>query len=468
MRGLPFIRPFNKYGHSLDSPCRVSAIVLIMLTLVTSAVFVALRCYFSEPVSDDLLYRFILDDNPLGNNEYSAFVTGWGDALQSQSVQYFHSNGRFIVHVLVQMFAGPWGHVAFSVFTGCLIFVVMSLIGLYCVRGRLKCNPLIWLGIAIAYLYLFQSDSRMWYLIVGCMNYLYPMFCVLLFLILFRHFGNMEHRPSPLVLILLGAAGFITGWSQECYSLPLSGGVFLSLISARFRRERVSGACLILALTLWAGTCILIFAPGNFVRLRESSGLILTALNGLRLLAGTKLFWIMLAGLVAFRLYDKTVYKAFVNDNAMVLMTLVIALCFGMIANTLPQSFNGIAFYSCILIFSMAGYIPAAGNKKALNIASAGLLCLLVWHQARIVEGCIQVRDINKQFVHNYIASTDGVVEIPEIHLPGDVAPFVNNWFTSEVRWWLMFTIEQYYTKGEKPIILLDKEGHKLNASANR
>ncbi|MDE5734067.1 MAG: hypothetical protein K2H83_02875, partial [Duncaniella sp.] len=272
--------------------------MLILLTLVGSAVFVGLRCSLKEPVSDDLLYRYVLDSNPLGENDYSTLVSGWKDAIKSQTAQYFYSNGRFFVHVLVQMFAGPWGFKAYSVFAACLFFVVAVLFGFYCLPSGRRYNTLLWLGISVAYLYLFQSNSGTWYSIAGGLNYLLPMFPVLVFLLLYRRFGREVHRESPLLYVLAGVIGFVTGWSQECYSLPLSGGVFLALSISLFRHERIAPAIWVLAVSLWIGTSILVFAPGNFVRLGTRPGLLYSMVNGVKLLAGTRLFWLMIASLI--------------------------------------------------------------------------------------------------------------------------------------------------------------------------
>lgn len=433
---------------------------MILLTFVGSALFVGLRCILREPISDDLLYRYVLDNNPLGENDYSTLVSGWKDAVESQIVQYFYSNGRFFIHVLVQMFAGPWGFKAYSVFTACLFFVVTVLFGIYCLPSGRRYNPLFWLGISVAYLYLFQSNSGTWYSIAGGLNYLLPMFLVLVFLLLYRRFGRDVQRESPLLYALLGVVGFVVGWSQECYSLPLSGGVFLALSLSLVRHERIAPAIWVLAVSLWIGTCILVFAPGNFVRLGTRPGLLSSLVNGVKLLAGTRLFWLMIASLIVLRLFSKRGFGRFVADNMVVFLVLCVALCFGMVANTLPQSFNGISFYSAIILFSMASCLPEQDSGRSVVALSvtACLLGLIFWHQSRIVEGCRIIKDINHEFVQSYIDSPDGVMAVPEVSLPGDVLPFVHNWFGSSVRWWLMYTLEEHYTKGEKRITLLEKK----------
>lgn len=447
-------------GKPLRSFYRKAAIALILLALLGSAISVGLRCFFREPVSDDLLYAFVLDDHILGDNDLRQRVTGWNDAFTSQSTQYFHSNGRLIVHLFVQMFAGPWGADAYAVATGCMMFAVMLLFGLYCFPKRMRYNPLMWIGIAITYLYLFQGNCKVWYSIAGGMNYLYPMLPVLIFLMLFRHFITGKKKASGAVLTLLGICGCITGWSQECFSLPLSGGIFIYLCLAAHKHQRIPTPIRVLAISLWIGTCILVAAPGNFIRLEQSRNMFIVMKTGVKYLIETKLFWLMLAGMIALRIRGKSVFKAYITDNSLLMFTLSTALCFGMIANTLPQSFNGISFYSALLLFGSAAYHPRPSDKTfpTIVIVSAALLAIFFWHQARIVEGCKVVRESNRELVQEYLCSADGVVAMREVSLPADVAPYVENWYNSDIRWWLVFTLEQYYTHGKKPLTLLDNK----------
>lgn len=404
-----------------------------------------------------MLYRFVLDNHPLGDNTYTEKVTSISDAVRSQCVQYFYSNGRFIVHVFVQMFSGFLGTKVYSIFLALWMFLTMWLFGRFCLPVSQRQNPLWWLGIAVTFLYLFQDKSGNWYSIAGGMNYLYPMPLMLIFLLLFRR-CKFNSRYRKIQLGLLALLGLVIGWSQECYSLPVSGGVFFVLAYNLLKRRRISTVWWVLACSLWIGTIILVFAPGNFVRLSSRTNIFLTLLHGIKLLIGTRLFWLMLLGLLALRISGKERLKNFVQANAIVFFTLAIALCFGMVANTLPQSFNGISFYSAIILFRLSSVFPPFKGKSVgvvITLLLIGFILVLI-HQIRIVDGCVKVSRIHHEFVQTYIASPDGVMGEPEIQLPADVRPFVSKWYDSSVPWWLWFTLNQYYFKGTKPLFLLD------------
>lgn len=241
--------------------------------------------------------------------------------------------------------------------------------------------------------------------------------------------------------------------------MPLSGGVFLFLATNLIRRIRIPTLYWVLAISLWVGTFILVVAPGNFVRLKSYSGFYAVLINGIKLLLGTRLFLLDVIALTLLLFSGKKRFNTFIRNNYIIFLTLTVAICFGMIANTLPQSFNGISLYCALILFRVPSVFAPFKNKSVKICAVVSMLgfILLSLHQIRIINGCIAVEKVHKEFVQNYIASSDGVVERPTIVLAKDVKPFVKPWFDSEYAWWLWHTLNQYYTHGKKQIRVLDK-----------
>ncbi|MCH5245814.1 MAG: hypothetical protein J1E84_05075 [Muribaculaceae bacterium] len=455
--------------ESISKPNRnYLSFILICISLIVFGLALGLRNYNREIVSDDLLYRFILDDHSLGNNVYTTEIQTLQDAIESQKAQYFHSNGRFIVHVLVQMFAGPWGITAYSIFLGLLGISILVLFSQYTLSKPQIYNPFLWALTLITYLYLFQSNSRLWYSFAGGMNYLYPMLPVLTFMLTFSRLkGNIGGGGDNywLKLILLALLGFITGWSQECYSLPLSGGIFLYCI---FRYKKLNAATIALAISLWIGTAILVFAPGNFERLEGGKGPILMFINGIELLYGTKLFWLMVISLIFMRIKSKNALKEFVKDNSLDFTILAISIGFGMIANTLPQSFNGISFYSAIILFKVLNHVLWERYNNTLYQSLAVILLIPVCiHQFRIVKYCEVTKAITHEFIAEYVASKDGVMVTPTVTLPCDIKPYVKDIFTTGVVEWTMHTISRVYGINKAPIRLLYNRDYQAYSDKN-
>ncbi len=362
------------------------------------------------------------------------------------------------------MFAGPWGYTAYSWFIGCSFLLVVILFVNYSAPGKSKRSPLIWLAATFIYLYLFQSNSRNWYSICGGMNYLFPMIPTLLLLSILPIVDRSRHFNNPSGYILLLLLGIATGWSQECFSLPLSGGLFFYLL---LNYKKTRARTWLIAISLWTGTAILVFAPGNFVRLANSPGLLSSLINGVKLLIGTRLFWILAAGALCLRIWNKALFKNFLQQNILGLLILAVALAFGLVANTLPQSFNGISFYSAILLFRLLATVSDTAGKRIPAMAITVVLAIPMFvHQTRIISTSKYISQVNHKFVENYMASSDGVMLVPEVYIPADVKPFTNNWFTNQVRWWLMFTLCKHYGDDSKPIKLLNAKDY--SAYSNR
>lgn len=351
------------------------------------------------------------------------------------------------------MFAGPWGQTSFAVFLGCLMLVILVLFMRFSTGYSITQAPFLWLLTVITFLYLFQYNGRIWYSIASGMNYLFPILPSLTILLILQHIETSKFWNSNIGRFCLVLIGLIAGWCQECYSVPLSGGLFIYIL---FNFRKIHTNTWILAVALWIGTAILVFAPGNFIRLGQKRSLIISIINGFRFLYGTVLFWLFIVTSIIVRIWRKDLFKTFVADNKLGLLILAVAISFGLVANSLPQSFNGISFFSAILLFRLLSLIPclAQNNIRTLFVTSA-IALLLIAHQYRILNTTRMLQSINHSFVQAYIDSPDGIMEMPQINLPTDVQPFVSTWFTNQTAWWIYYTIELHHTHGEKHLTVL-------------
>jgi hypothetical protein len=100
--------------------------ISIITTLIACLLVVFFKAYYFTQVGDNLFYAFVLGVKNLGIDAVlGPRVETIGDAIISQYNQYFGWNGRALVLFLAQMFCGPWGYLAFSVFNSLLFVCVM-------------------------------------------------------------------------------------------------------------------------------------------------------------------------------------------------------------------------------------------------------------------------------------------------------------------------------------------------------
>lgn len=442
--------------HALRN--RIS-LAIIIITIALSGIFVGMRSYYTDPFLDDLLYASYLDKNILGSNEsYDRPITGLGDAIGSQYNQYFGSNGRTLVHILVQMFNGVWDHSIFAIFNGIQFSILIFLFGKLTIPTIRINNPLYWMLIVISFLYVFQNNGMLWYWVYSSLNYLTPIVFVTATLLVFESIEE-QHVLQRFSYIIIPILAFVTGWSHECYSIPLSGGVFFYLL---LKYKSYNRNLLLIAIPLWIGTFILTIAPGNYNRfgglnhwqtLKETISYIRINWNFLFFIAMSILYCIV-----------NGPYKliSLIKKSQLSFITLILACVFVSIAHFQSSSFSGVSYYSCLLAFILLWELLKRINinGRISTIASIVLLITISIHQLRIIVSDKEIHKINQQFISSYKASNDGVMILPQKpYFAFDVKPYVLFWFTSGARTWQIKYLNIKYFNGSKPITLVDSQG---------
>lgn len=436
---------------------KINLIVIFAIFAVATIMFFE-RTWLRVPVSDDLLYGFVLDDKPLGGNQYTQPIKTLSDAIYSQSQQYFGSNGRSIVHVFVQMFAGPWGQFTFSIVNTLMFIAAIFFFGRFAFWRKDADNVLAWVLTVILFLYLYPDRSLIWYSFAGGFNYLYPLLLSLLFLLTFNHL----HKGSSKFIAIAGLVlAFVTGWSMECYAIPLSSGMFIWLLIS-FKSLKLSRGQIAMIAMLWIGTAILVFAPGNYKRMSGSVGPLMMAFKGAKYLAGTIPFWAAVISVAWMRYKSKEEFANFVNENKLLLCCTLMSILLGFVANTLPQSFCGVAFFSALVFFRSIDWRVSDRKKCLTLIVSCALLAGIIVHQFRIVQVSKELHNIHSNFIKQYQEATVPVFEIPRYYKPVDCQWFVYSWFEGVVPDWTMFTLECRYGSPDKKITLLSSEDYKM------
>lgn len=416
---------------------------LIITAFIIAGIAFFLRSNYREPVSDDLLYSFVLDEHPLGENQYFNKIETLGDAIHSQQLQYFHSNGRTLIHIIVQMFAGPWGKLAFDIFNTCLLFLTITLFGKLALTRSESRSALIWIGIIVTFMYLFQDNSTLFLSIAGSLNYLFPMLITLGFMLIFRWLISVS-RINPWIMPLILILGLFTGWSQECFSLPLSGAVFVYIL---LNYRQMPATAIAMSISLFIGTAILVFAPGNFIRAASRPSLTLTLINAANLFLVTKLFWLAILTMAALRLKNIASFRSFCLDNKFNLSCWIISCLFGCVANTLPQSFSGIAFFSAILVFRTIRHLTTGEFTGYRSLLAAFIILLLMTcHQSIIVTEAKKLQQFHRDFIQRLITTpADEPVEDRDIEIFYIAKPYVYKWTDLSVLEWTIFTLRAFH-----------------------
>lgn len=429
---------------------RINIIFIILLFIICGTIFYT-RCSIQPQLSDDLLYKFVLDRGSLGYNaSYEREVKSISDAIVSQSYQYRSSNGRFPIHVMVQMFAGPWGWHAFAIFNTFLFLLTIYFTGCLVINEDNRYNVLYWIIIFIGYFYLYQANGILWYSIAGSFNYLLPIFLITAFLIIFKKVRTK--RINTKLLPLLWILSLFTGWSHESYSLPLAGGIFIWLL---LNKHELNKCVVSMAIPLWLGCMALILAPGNFSRMGAQPDHWFMFKRAISYFLHTWYMWLFILLSCCLIIKNKKQFISYIKGNSLVCYSLIIACLFGCYVNTLAQSFNGISFYFALLDFGLLGFFLNINSSKCISSSLSFLLiaCLIV-HQYRIIDYDRKLIAKENLLIQDYIKSKDGNVNDINIFIPNDVRPFVNDRFHSVTKDWQFHVIYCAYSNKQKPLHL--------------
>lgn len=440
----------NKYSY-----------LLIILIVIVCMGAMYMRCEQNVLLGDDLFYRYILPAEELTTPNIGRQVTSLNDAIESQCNQYFHTNGRFLIHIVVQLLAGSYPSPAFATVSSILIAAVIIMFILYTIGTHSRRNPLWWMITALIWFYLFPASDHLWYEIATGMNYLLPMALVLAWLLMWRTLMTNKHH-SWIFIILTSSIGLITGWSQEGFAVPLSGAMFIFAI---INRRTLHIRHYVPLICLWVGTAALVFAPGNHHRVSDGGGLIGHLLNGINLYTQIYLLWITIVIVILAVCFRKSILIAHIKEYAVVWLTTIIAILFGLFANTYPQSFTGIEFFSIIIGISLANRILPTVHKPwqvwTINTISVVLLIVFSAHQWLIIRESISIKDRTLAFIDDYKQSSDGIMPLDS----WDVHPLAKPWVNIALRHdaeWALYSLSVAYANNLKPIIIFNDQEQEI------
>jgi len=230
---------------------------------------------------------FMMDDEWYATKLFSEEpVQSLRDVWEAQVWHFHHWGGRSIAHGLLQLalMSGVfWADVINVVFGALLGIVICKTTGLKMSRGNkiagrelsgAKKQPsgAAWyLAMILGMLFGLNanwSQSLCWH--SGAANYLYMTTFILVYLWCFVRMLEGENRSLPGISIWMWPLGLVAGWSNENMG-PTVWILSLGIMGYLWKKERRWYWWMLWGnITCLIGTCLVILAPGNFVRSAET------------------------------------------------------------------------------------------------------------------------------------------------------------------------------------------------------
>lgn len=225
-------------------------------------------------MGDDYIYSFMWEGHsmyvPLSEN--ARRIDGFGDILASGYSYYMTWGGRVIAQMLAMFFlwiGRPWFNLVMAAGILLLLFSIQWIAH----EGRItfSLRPF---DILITFLCFWSFNINFAGTIVwidGACNYFFPLLAVILFLLPYiqRYFVEEESRKPGYFILLMFILGVLAGDSNEntiCW-IGLSGLLYLVHYGKRKKLESWMAAGMA---GLAMGYGLLMFSPGNVIRMRES------------------------------------------------------------------------------------------------------------------------------------------------------------------------------------------------------
>ncbi len=232
------------------------------LKVAISFLCVAIAYYFlfrhSLFIGDDIEYTLI---GGSGGHR----ITGFNDVFLSQCHAYLHSNGRFVIHCIVQAFAGVWGLHSFQI-ASTFVFVALIACILKSSVGRFDKTAFI-PPLLLLLIVLHLTFGKCFLNNMACVtNYMWSALFVFAFILLLEHLSQSENKLSLWKKCLLVIFSMVAGSLQESFSIGCGAGVFVWLWINRRRFPRLLW---ILLGAFCIGVSTIIFSPANFARAKD-------------------------------------------------------------------------------------------------------------------------------------------------------------------------------------------------------
>lgn len=329
-------------------------------------------------------------------------VASLADAFHSQTIDYAKSNGRFLVHTLVQFICGTMPMHVFVVLNS-LVFLLFTFLvyRLTMPRGQSSVSPLSHLLLVSSAIWLLFPHKGMTFMgnvSIG-VNYLWVSAAVLLFMLLWQRW--QEHEVGRAETVFGVVAALVVGSLQESFSIGMSAALLMQWATT----NRLGW----LRLFFFLGMLTCVLSPANFSRADAIGGLGFHVRSLLGLASSPVfLMFIVLVPVLAF----KKQWGQFCRRHSLLLWALVASVLF-----TVFVAYNGrhqLTFVNVLsLLLVLHGWyeLTARRHCRLRRTVVAVLLSVALLSYVPILHARRAYHDCYEQLLQR-VAESDGTTVV--------------------------------------------------------
>lgn len=342
----------------------------------------------SVSTGDDLGYMFT-DSRLHAGDGYP--VGNLVDIIDTQRSHFLTTNGRFIVHSVVQFFVAIAGTDIFRIINSIMFATLWWACMLLCFPPRRRTPGKGIVTALLMWLMLPRPGVTMLSLVAFAVNYLWCGVANLLYLVMLRKWHGGHTGTTLAVRCLLFAAAMAAGSLQESYSLPVAGILLVLLCMRRLMLRGGEGA---LVAGYGCGAIVLLCAPGNYSHLAVGGGLtsagLANKIGSLGAELATSPLLMLALVIVIWAIADRHECGKFCHRHIIFLGAILIALLLAALSYTaVRQLFAPSLFCTCVFASLLdynglaRGLVRRAADTKAFITACTLLLAYTLvgaWH----------------------------------------------------------------------------------------
>ncbi|MCH5222376.1 MAG: hypothetical protein J1F05_08670 [Muribaculaceae bacterium] len=413
---------FSLRHYLVENKRKVFCVAIALLVIFLAS---WLLNYLAPEYKDDFKYKFILVKG-MSHQKVSSIQ----DVLLSQYTHYFTTNGRTLVHIVVQLFCGIWGKTAFNVVNAGVFVLFITLLTKF--AGRVTALNITFICALIILFFPAFAETMLW--MAGSINYLWT-FVAVCFVLL--SVPSLQRRKVHRIDWLLFIPGVMVGWSHEGISFPLalSLGVYMLV----YRKKISKSALLPLAIGISVGAIMCLSSPGIIYRGLNPNkevpvSMVERLLNGWEVISQAGFVYILAFGVFVKLIIERHnawhwLKKAYLDNiipvNALVLSVAVVFGC----GRYNARVASGVDLFSLLIILSFIKKYPRLAIKPIKYLAIALALVAYCGIVKYSYQNYINVEDVKMQLeAHN-----SSIIHYNEVSLGNRLKPYVLKTFNAEI-----------------------------------
>ena len=363
-------------------------------------------------INDDYVYQFIYSTDGFANGFHNAErIETLSDVFRSQSLHYVHRNGRWVAHVLVQLFDGILGQTIFAVCNSIIYLLFTYIVAKF--MGQINFCSL--LSIACLIIYAFRThyfpSTQIGYVWMAALTCLW----------LYLYFKENSDRVRSYEIFILFIFSVLAGNGQEAYNVGISGAFIIHHI-LNYRKLTVKQWTMFFGFGI--GALFLCLAPSTLNR--ANSMQISFVYSVYIFLTSLRLFYILIILLIISKIKGLNI-PAFNKQNFFWINCILITIVFNLFIGIYCS--RQLYCIELISLFFILKLLPQISIRNCfLLVFSIFTICFFIANiQVVSIDKCI-----NKTIENEWVNSKDGVLyyDIPSNKLAKWVQPCVSiGWY---------------------------------------